>query len=156
MASRQAGPDRDCIETLHHSKIKIAAPGTGRSAVLLNPDRGEVRRIQMDGCLAPSNSVSADWVVSKSSRVDLIVELKGRNVDHAVAQIEATWAFWRGYEGHCAGQSVGAWIVCSEYPRASTKVNRYRERFRARGGILLISTRNGEERDFAEFVPRSL
>jgi hypothetical protein len=45
-------------------------------------------------------------------------------------------------------------VICAEYPRANLKVARYRESFRARGGILLFSTHNGEERDFTEFIPK--
>ncbi len=107
----------------------------------------------MDGCLAPTGSTAADWVVSKPVVVDVIVELKGRNVDHAIEQIEATLRFWSKHAEYKSGQVVGAWILCSEYPRASTKVARYREKFRASGRILLISTRNGEERDFFDFIP---
>jgi hypothetical protein len=107
----------------------------------------------MDGCLAPAGTTSADWVVSKPVMVDVIVELKGRNVERAVDQIEATWRFWSRHAEHETEQIIGAWILCSEYPRASTKVARYRESFRSRGCILLISTHNGEERAFSDFVP---
>jgi hypothetical protein len=132
----------------------MADPGTARRAILLNPDRLQVRRIHMDHCLAPAGTVAADFVVSKPDLVDVIVELKGKNVDHAVDQIESTWAFWGRHAEHETGRLIGAWIMCSEYPRGSLKVARYRERFRARGGILLVSTHNGEERQFSDFVPR--
>jgi hypothetical protein len=108
----------------------------------------------MDHCLAPVGEVAADFVVSKPRLVDIIVELKGKNVDHAVDQIESTWTFWGRRAEHEAGQPIGAWIMCSEYPRASLKVARYRESFRARGSVLLISTHNGEERPFSDFAPK--
>jgi hypothetical protein len=154
MAGEKAEITNKCIEKIRHSKVKIHDPGTGKSGVLLNPDKAQVRRIHMDGCLAPVGEVAADFVVSKSRTVDVIVELKGKNVDHAVAQIESTLTFWSKHTEHEVGQLIGAWIVCAEYPRASLKVARYRESFRARGGILLFSTHNGEERAFSEFVPR--
>jgi hypothetical protein len=154
MASKGVGPAAVCIETINHPKIRVSDPGTGKSAILLNPDRGRARRIRMDGCLAPAGSVAADWIVSKPAVVDVIVELKGSNVDHAVEQIEATLRFWVRHVEYQEGQQIGAWIICSEFPRASLRANRYRESFRAGGRILLISTHNSEERPFSDFVPR--
>jgi hypothetical protein len=153
MAGKQDKTGNGCIDTIRDSKVKVHDPGTGKSAVLLNPGRVQVRRIRMDGCFAPVGSRATDFVVSMHKAVDVIVELKGKNVDHAVEQIDSTWAFWNKHSEHESGQLIGAWIVCSEYPRASLKVDRYRERFRARGGILLVSTHNGEERAFSDFVP---
>lgn len=154
MASKRASASKTCIDRIRHSKVKVHDQGTARSAILLNPAKTQVRRIQMDGCLAPVGVIAADFVVSMPKAVDVIVELKGKNVDHAADQIEATWAFWGKHAEHAAGQAISAWIMCSEYPRASLKVARYRESFRARGSILLISTRNGEERTFSEFIPK--
>jgi hypothetical protein len=153
MVSKRASAE-DCIEKIRDSKVKASDPGTARSAILLNPERIQVRRIRMDGCLAPARQVSADWVISTPQLVDVIIELKGKNVDHAVDQIQATLIFWSTHQEHSTGQSIGAWIVCSEYPRASTKVARYRESIRSRGSILLFSTRNGEEKPFSAFVPK--
>jgi hypothetical protein len=154
MADEEVKSSNPCIEEIRHSKVKVHDPGTGMSAILQNGKREKVRRIRMDGCLAPHGQRAADFVVSLPRVVDVIVELKGGDVDHAVTQIEATRTFWRSHVKCEKGQFIGAWIVCTEYPRASLKVGRYRENFRAQGGILLISTRNGEERAFTEFVPR--
>lgn len=152
MASRRPREESNCIEKIRDSKIRVDDPGTARKAILLNPERVQVRRIRMDGCLAPIGQVAADWVVSKPKDVDVIVELKGKNVDHAVEQIESTRTFWSGHPEYVAGQVLGAWIICSEYPSASTKVARYRESLRARGTVLIVSTHNGEERPFSHFV----
>ena len=153
MVSRKNASNENCIEKVNHSKVKVTDPGTARTAILLNPERVQVRRIRMDGCLAPPGRIAADWIVSKPTSVDVIVELKGKNVGHAVEQIEATRTFWIGHEEYVANQPIGAWIICSEYPRATTKVARYRESLRARGTILLVSTHNGEERPFSDFAP---
>lgn len=154
MASKPLGSGSDCIEQTRDSKVKVSEPGTGRAAVLLNADRAKVRRIRMDGCLAPTGQVSADWIVSKARVVDVIVELKGKNVNHAVRQIEATRNYWPRRDEYVDGQVIGAWIICTEYPRASTKVARFRERLRTEGVVMIVSTHNGEERPFSDFVPR--
>jgi hypothetical protein len=154
MAGKKAKPQNPCIEEIRHSKVKVHEPGTGMKAILLNRNRGRVRRIRMDECLAPPGERAADFLVSMPKAVDVIVELKGGDVDHACTQVEATRVFWQSHREYEQGQAIGAWIVCTEYPRSSLKVLRYRERFRALGCILLISTRNGEERAFSEFTPK--
>jgi hypothetical protein len=76
-----------CIEHLpqgKYPKIGLSDPGTGRTVVFLNPERKPGRRIHMDRCLAPTGAKAADYVLSLHSVVDVIVELKGKNVDHAV------------------------------------------------------------------------
>ncbi|MGA9669258.1 MAG: hypothetical protein WBQ94_08620 [Terracidiphilus sp.] len=154
MVVKKAKTTNKCIEEIRHPKVKVHDPGTGMSAVLLNNKKANIRRIRMDGCLATTGQRAADFVVSLPKIVDVIVELKGGDVGHAVTQVEATRIFWRSHIEYDKGQTIGAWIVCTEYPRGSLKVGRYRENFRAGGGILLISTHNGEERSFSEFVPK--
>jgi hypothetical protein len=144
----------DCIEAIRHSKVKVHDPGTGMSAILLNRKRERVRKIRMDGCLAPAGGRAADLVVSLSKTVDVIIELKGGDVAHAITQVESTRMFWRAHSEYERGQTIGGWIVCTEFPRASLKIGSYRERFRAHGGVLLISTHNAEERSFSDFVPK--
>lgn len=150
MADNEAG----CIEKLRHSKIKLHDRGTGKSGVLLNPNKIQARRIRVDNCLAPAGTRAADFLVSMPKTVDIIVELKGKNVDHAVEQVESTWAFWNAHSQHVHGQLISAWIICVQYPRADQKIKRAQENFRARGGLLKISARTGEERPFSDFVPR--
>jgi hypothetical protein len=153
MAGKKAKSSNPCIEEIRHPKVKVHDAGTGMSAILLNGKKESIRRIRMDGCLAPVGERAADFVVSLPKAVDVIVELKGGDVGHAVGQIESTRTFWRSHAEYEQGQIIGAWIVCTEYPKGSLKIGRYRESFRARGGILLISTHNGEERAFSDFVP---
>jgi hypothetical protein len=154
MASNQPKSSRECIEKIRHSKVKVHDPGTGKNGVLLNPGKMQVRRVRVDGCLAPASTRAADFVVSMPDVVDVIVELKGKNVDHAASQVESTRIFWHSHPEHVAGQPIGAWILCSEFPRASLKAAHYREALRVKGVVLLISTHNGEERAFSEFLPK--
>jgi hypothetical protein len=143
-----------CIEKLRHSKIKVHDPGTGKSAVLLNPKKVQARRIRIDHCLAPAGTKAADFLISMPQVVDVIVELKGKNVDHAVEQVESTHAFWKMHGEYERNQLISAWIICVQYPRASQKIKRSQDNFRAHDGILVVSTRNGEERPFSDFVPK--
>jgi hypothetical protein len=149
-----AGEQDRCIEKSRRSKIKVHDPGTGRRAVLLNASKVQVRCVRMDHCLVPEGTKAADFVVSIPNIVDVIVELKGKNVDHGVEQIESTWTFWNSHAEHVRDQLISAWIVCVQFPRASQKIKRCQRRFRAHGGILIVSTHNSEERPFSDFVPR--
>jgi hypothetical protein len=154
MVRKRAKAQIDCIEEINHTKVKLHDPGTGISASLINGTNANVRRIRMDGCLAPPDERAADFVVSFPKAVDVIVELKGGDVDHACTQVESTRVFWRSHNEYEQGQVIGAWIVCTEYPRSSLKVQRYRERFRALGCILLISAHNRAKHAFSEFIPK--
>jgi len=108
MAGKQVKSSNRCIEKIRDSKVKVHDPGTGKSAILLNSGRAQVRRIHMDGCFAPAGTRAADFVVSMPTAVDVIVELKGKNVDHAVEQIDSTWAFWSNHAEHEPSQSIVA------------------------------------------------
>jgi hypothetical protein len=90
MVVKLANSSSECIEQVRHSRIKVHDAGTGKSAVLLNLDKETVRKIRMDGSLAPVGELAADLVVSHPKIADVIVELKDRDVDHACAQVEAT------------------------------------------------------------------
>lgn len=116
MVGKLAKSSSECIEQVRHSRIRVHDAGTGKSAVLLNLGRERVRKIRMDGCLAPVGEHAADFVVSHPKIADVIVELKGRDVNHACAQVEATWAFWRSHKEYKEGHTEGALIVCTQYP----------------------------------------
>ena len=162
MVVKLANSSSECIEQVRHSRIKVHDAGTGKSAVFLNLDKERVRKIRMDGCLAPVGERAADFVVSHPKIADVIVELKSgdvemwrcRDVDHACAQVEATWAFWRSHKQYKEGHTVGVWIVCTQLPKFNSKVARSRENLPKRGCILLVSAHNHEERSFPGFVPR--
>lgn len=147
----------NCIEILRahdYPKIRLHDPGTGRSVVLVNPTNKQARRIRVDRCLAAADQTAADFVVSLKDLVDVIVELKGKNVGHAAKQIQSTLVFWSSHAEYTQRQLVSALIACKEYPRADGNVKRCMKILAKRGGKLKISTRNGEELSFAEFLPK--
>ena len=88
MAGKKADLRNPCIEEIRHSKVKVHDAGTGMSAILLNAKNERVRRIRVDGCLAPVGRRAADFLVSLPRTVDVIVELKGGDVACAITQVE--------------------------------------------------------------------
>ena len=113
----------DCIAKTSVSRIKLEE--RGRQAVILNPDREEYIRSRVDGCLV-KNATAADWVLSKPETGDVVVELKGSDVAHALDQIAATIDFWKTNNLRCG--KLSALVVCSKYPRVDTKVQRAKSR----------------------------
>jgi hypothetical protein len=108
----------------------------------LNPDNCRYSKVKVDHCVV-ENAAAADWLVSKDGVGDIIVELKGRNVEHAVKQINATAALWTS-EGLRVGK-LAAIVVAAQYPSASTTIQKAQFAFGKKyKGPLHVVTRNSE------------
>lgn len=81
---------------------------------------------QVDGCL-PIEGLAADFVLTKQGAGDIVVELKGRDVEHGVNQVIATMTYWCK-NGYRSGRLAGL-IVARQYPQSTTSVQRAKERF---------------------------
>lgn len=129
-----------CQRSTTDSRIKVEEKG--KKAVFLNDSRETYLKTQHDQCLV-SHALASDWVISKDSVGDVIVELKGKDIDHATEQVLSTAQHWVSNElthGHLAGLIVG-----TQYPRFDTKVRRGKENFTKRfRGPLHVVTRNCE------------
>lgn len=109
---------------------------------MLNPSREIYVVVQVDGCLIQGD-LAADWIVGKKEVGDVVIELKGRDVDHAVNQIEATFQFWisRGYRQ----TRLAGLIVCSRYPAIDSTLQRAKNSFAKRyAAPLHVVSRNLE------------
>jgi hypothetical protein len=112
-----------CIETLSDSKIKVSE--NGRCAVILNHARENINRVKIDGCIE-CDGKRADWAIEKGHS-SVIIELKGKNVEEAVEQIFSSAKLWANIEKR--SQKVSGLIVCSQYPRTSSRIMIRQERF---------------------------
>jgi hypothetical protein len=115
----------DCQETVTHSRVKFEEKG--KKVIFLNPDCGKFLRTRVDGCLKDC-SPACDWVATKPNSGDVLVELKGSDVSHALEQLVSTAHYWTT-KGYRAGE-LAALVVCSQYPRISTGIQRARLKFR--------------------------
>ena len=139
-----------CFDNTTVSRIKFEEKG--RCAVILNPDREEYTRARVDGCLI-RDALAADWVVTKPDIGDVVIELKGSDVDHAIDQITATIDYWISERLRCG--KLSALIVCAKYPKVDTKVQRAKSKFaRAFKAPLHIVSRNHEYSFLALLSPR--
>lgn len=102
-------------------------------ATFSNPHLRNYTITRFDGCVV-QNSLGADFIVSLPDVCDLIVELKGRGVEHAMKQVAAT-AKYLTDNRHRNGKLAGL-IVSRQYPKENTIVQRgqiaFKRKFDAR------------------------
>jgi hypothetical protein len=129
-----------CQEDTTVSKVKVEE--NGRKAVFRNSAQKKYKKTRIDGCVMVQTS-AADWIVTKIPVGDVIIELKGKDVHHAVSQIHATARFWHKHKLFVG--KIAALIVCKQYPRASTAVQRSQSSFaKTYRGPLHVVTKNYE------------
>jgi hypothetical protein len=86
-------PLEKCIEFSNKSAVHIQDHGVG--ATFQNPRGKQVRIVRYDQCYNRKPHVrQADFVVGMPEVVDVIVELKGSDLKHAVTQVAATLEAW--------------------------------------------------------------
>lgn len=132
--------DQRCVEEVTHSRITLG-PEKGRKAVVRNLDKTQHLRIQVDNCVTCAGP-RADWVLERGRDV-VIVELKGRNVEHGADQILATAEKWKNQEQRA--DAIAGLIVGRQVPAASTTVQIKKNQFAKRyGGPLHVVNANCE------------
>ncbi|WP_306393237.1 hypothetical protein [Telluria beijingensis] len=127
-------------KSIKHSKIKIEE--NGRKAIFLNATKETFHLVQVDGALL-KNVVASDFVLAKLKVGDLVIELKGMDVDHAVEQVFETASYWRDKNYRQGG--IAALIVSSRVPAFNTKIAKYAARFKKSfNGPLHVVSQNRE------------
>lgn len=122
------------------SDCRIVIKEKGRSLTIWNENRTKYILTRYDGCVK-EDELAADFVLSLPGCGDLIVELKGVSVDHAYKQVKATARFWSDHHLRCG--KMAAVIVCTQYPRFPTKMQRVQAEFaRVSKGYIHVVTRN--------------
>jgi hypothetical protein len=122
-------PDATCPCTTLTSDSNIKVEENGKKAVFRNTQRTQYRKVALDGCLV-KGTTCADWLVVKNDTGSIVIELKGRDVDHALDQVEAAISYAQN-----RGIYPSPWaalIVCTgrpTHPAFTTKLQRVKERF---------------------------
>lgn len=112
-----------CTITKTHSLVKVEQ--NRRAAVFKNPDHRTYKVTEVDGCLI-TQGMRADYLVQEEGGASVLIELKGKNVDHACEQLFAS-------AKHSAVSSMithgmGFLVICSKYPRFDTAVLKAKQR----------------------------
>jgi hypothetical protein len=148
--SKHSPSQEDCIETVSDSKPKVEE--NGRKVVFLNPERTPVKKVKVDGCLITANVPKADYVVAMPGVIDVIVELKGKDIYHAKDQILATLPFWQAHPPFSA--KIAALIVCTKSPMSASELQVMKKKIRIQHHLWLEVDENGrKEYQFTDFGP---
>lgn len=110
---------KSCSTTKTDSMIKVEEKG--RRAVFRNKSRESYTVTEVDGCLVTSG-IRADYVVSKDDTTSVLVELKGKNIEHACAQLFASVEDERVKK--VLNHRKGFLVICKRFPRFDTFVAR--------------------------------
>lgn len=101
-----------CTIVCKHSKIKVEE--NGKKVIFSNLSNDEFKITQIDNCLI-KEGVRADRLVTKTGVASVIVELKGKDIAHAIKQVFATMNY-KEIKDKCEN-NIGFLIVCSRVPR---------------------------------------
>jgi hypothetical protein len=119
-----------CVQK--HTGRSLVCKANGRLMRFCKADREIARKITVDGCVI-KNALACDFLVINWRDRKHFVELKGKDVDHAYEQLEATIPLF-AFLG--ANDVIWCFIVCSEAPATTPKVQikkaQFAKRFRAR------------------------
>lgn len=129
-----------CTKKTTDSKIKVEARTC--KAVFDNQERAEIKVVDLDCWLATDIGPRADHIVSKPGVVDVVVELKGKDIDHALEQILATCVKWK--EASRFSKQIGGLVVFSRSPDRSAAMDDTRKRFLQTHGIWLEMNKNNQ------------
>lgn len=115
------------ITSTSDSKIKLSDPGTKSHAVFLNKERKKYLKFLMDGGLVV-NETCADWMLARDHIGNVVVELKGGDVHHAMKQVHAATKFAKE-NGLLRGGKVAGLVICTQHPAIDTKIQRARNEY---------------------------
>jgi len=113
-----------CTDELDVSKITVKRDG--RRATFDNSDRATIKCVDLDRWIPSNTTIKADYIVSKPGVADVIIELKGKDIDHAVEQIVVTLGKWNAAPPF--SKKIGGLIVFTRCPMSAAKTGDIRKR----------------------------
>ncbi len=114
-----------CEEVLTISKIPVQEPHCKCSMMFENPGRRRVRKIRVDDC-AIKDGVRCDWLVIAQDGKEHFIELKGRDVRHAIEQLKASIP---KLSADPKNSPKCSYIICTRCPLSGTDIQNYQKRF---------------------------
>lgn len=111
----------NCESSVNH--LKIVVKENRSSFVVINPQRKNIRRIQVDGCLN-INGPRCDFLIIDPSNLEHFVELKGSDINHAIIQLESTIKQISVNSPRCS------YVVSTRSPLASPRIQQLQIKFK--------------------------
>ncbi len=135
-------PESECIQFSNERSLHVGEQGIG--ATFLNPKRKELREIKYDGCYFrdAEGGRAADYIVGFAKEIDVILELKGSDLNCARLQVTDTLERWRDDPIHYP-QIVCLIVFGHTFPRMSSRLGALERDFLGRHGILLRIKQSG-------------
>jgi len=143
----------DCVEMCAGDPVAVIENGV--EACFDNPRQSTIRKIYYDDCYCKDRALlKADYVVGFAEVLDVIVELKGSDLDHAYAQVEHTLERWKTDAKRYRG--VACLIVHTRreatlrkariLPRWQSRIGNAERRFLRTNKALLLIRESGAQR----------
>lgn len=113
---------------------KIALEEKASKIILVNDQRAAVTIIQVDGC-AINEGVRCDFLVVSALHKEHFIELKGGNIDHALAQLERTIEILSVDQQK---QMKCSFIISTRCPLTTTKIQELKLKFKQKYNSTLV------------------
>jgi hypothetical protein len=130
-----------CEEINRNPKIVINDPDGGKSKLRLkNSKRIKVRIIKVDDCVI-GDTTRCDRVIEipmDNIKVVLFIELKGKNVEHGIEQLEKTINHICFKDRYNSVLKKRAYLMITQVKIPKSKVENFKEKFRNKYNCLLI------------------
>jgi hypothetical protein len=120
-----------CTEESNDSRISVKRDG--RRATFVNSERASIKRVDVDCWIPSSATAKADFIVSSPGIVDVIVELKGKDIAHAIEQIVVTFAKWK--DAPPFSTKIGGLIVFTRCPMRAAEIGDTKKRLLRQHGL---------------------
>jgi hypothetical protein len=120
-----------CTEELNESKITVRRDG--RRATFDNAERALITCVDLDCWIPSADTVKADYILSKAVVADVIVELKGKDINHAVEQIVTTLSRWKTAARF--SKKIGGLIVFTRCPMRAAEIGDMKKRLLLKHGL---------------------
>jgi hypothetical protein len=128
-----------CSEKISHKNILIEEKKSSK-IIFTNEKLIEVTKVQVDGCL-DIQGVKCDWLlIINETYIEIYIELKGSDVEHAFAQIENTIkVISQGYKNvpkYC-------YVITTRCPITSTQIQVKTKSFKSKYNAVLRIKKTG-------------
>jgi hypothetical protein len=136
--------ENECIEFSSRTSLHVSEEGVG--ATFVNRRRKELRKIKYDGCYCKAvREGRADYIVGFDQATDIILELKGSDLKHALVQVADSLDQWRNDLIHYP-QIVCLIVLGHTIPRMRSNIGVMEREFLDRHRTLLWIRQSGAER----------
>jgi hypothetical protein len=120
---------------------RIVCEEKASKITFLNELRQETRRIRVDNCVI-TEGLRCDFLVISATGVEHFVELKGRDIDHAIEQLEASINAISPRKSRLLRY---CFIISSRCPLLTPKIQEFKAQFRKKfNAVLIIKNRSYE------------